>query len=77
MAMRFPLGARLFAVIDTLDAMTSDRSYRKALPFDTAKLEIVRLAGSQFAPEAVDAFLAKEAALREMVAMKCRLEALT
>ncbi|RTL55585.1 MAG: HD domain-containing protein [Rhodocyclaceae bacterium] len=66
-----PLGARLFAVIDTLDAMTSDRSYRKALPFDTAKAEIVRMAGSQFDPMAVDAFLAEEAALRTMVALKC------
>ena len=71
-----PLGARLFAVIDTLDAMTSDRSYRKAMPFDAAKEEILRMAGRQFAPAAVDAFLAEEATLREMVAMKCSLEAL-
>jgi len=72
-----PLGARLFAVIDTLDAMTSDRSYRKAMPFDAAKEEIMRMAGRQFAPEAVDAFLAEEVTLREMVAMKCSLEALS
>lgn len=71
-----PLGARLFAVIDTLDAMTSDRSYRKAMPFDVAKEEILRMAGSQFAPEAVEAFLAEEPTLREMVAMKCNLEPL-
>lgn len=65
-----PMAARLFAVIDTLDAMTFDRSYRKALPFDTAKAEIVRMAGSQFDPKAVDTFLREEAALREMAAME-------
>ena len=65
-----PLGARLFAIIDTLDAMTSDRCYRRALSFDTAKKEIVNMAGSQFDPLAVDIFLAEEATLREMVALK-------
>lgn len=66
-----PLWARLFAVIDTLDAMTSDRPYRKALPFDEAKAEIRRLSGSQFDPVAVEAFVAEEPTLREMVTMKC------
>src|SRR3989339_32920 len=65
------LGARLFAVIDTLDAMTSDRSYRKALSFDQARAEIVKMSGTQFDPAAVQAFLAEEATLREMVAAKC------
>ena len=65
------LGARLFAVIDTLDAMTSDRSYRKALSFDQARAEIVKMSGTQFDPAAVQAFLAEEATLREMVASKC------
>lgn len=65
-----PLAARLFAVIDTLDAMTFDRPYRKALPFDTAKEEIQRMAGSQFDPIAVDTFLREEAALREMASMQ-------
>lgn len=64
-----PLAARLFAVVDTLDAMTFDRPYRKALPFDTAKAEIQRMAGSQFDPQAVDTFLAEETALREMVTL--------
>ncbi len=54
--------------------MTSDRSDRKALPFDTAKEEIVCRAGSQLAPEAVDVFLAEETFMREMVAMKRRRE---
>lgn len=65
------LWARLFAVIDTLDAMTSDRPYRKGLTFDDAKAEICRMSGSQLDPIAVQAFLAEEATLREMVALKC------
>ncbi|MBX3646328.1 MAG: HD-GYP domain-containing protein [Rhodocyclaceae bacterium] len=66
-----PLGARLFAVIDALDAMTNDRPYRSALNFDAAKAEIVRMSGSQFDPLAVAAFLAEETTLRNMVALKC------
>ena len=64
-----PFAARLFAVIDTLDAMTFDRPYRKALSFDAAREEILRMAGTQFDPIAVEAFLCEEAALREMTAM--------
>jgi response regulator RpfG family c-di-GMP phosphodiesterase len=52
-----PLGARIFAVADTLDAMTSDRPYRRALPFSAAKAEIMRESGRQFDPEVVRAFL--------------------
>ena len=68
---QIPLGARLFALIDTLDAMTSDRSYRKALSFDQARAEIIKMSGTQFDPVAVQAFLAEETTLREMVAAKC------
>ena len=53
-----PLGARIFAVADTLDAMTSDRPYRRALPFATAREEMIRESGKQFDPEVVSAFLA-------------------
>lgn len=66
-----PLWAKLFAVIDTLDAMTSDRPYRKGLSFDAAKAEILRLTGTQFDPLVVEAFSAEEKTLREMVAVKC------
>jgi putative nucleotidyltransferase with HDIG domain len=52
-----PLGARIFAIADTLDAMTSDRPYRKALSFAQAREEIERCAGSQFDPELVRVFL--------------------
>lgn len=67
-----PLAARLFAVIDTLDAMTFDRPYRKCLPFDAAKAEIVRMSGSQFDPVAVQTFLKEEKLLREMTAVDHR-----
>jgi len=67
---QIPLAARLFAVIDTLDAMTFDRPYRKALPFDAARKEIMRMAGTQFDPVAVETFLHEETALREMASME-------
>jgi putative nucleotidyltransferase with HDIG domain len=50
------IGARIFAVIDTYDAMTSDRPYRKALPHETALEEIARNAGSQLDPQVVEAW---------------------
>lgn len=51
-----PLGARIFAIADTLDAMTSDRPYRKALSFAQARDEIARCAGKQFDPRMVELF---------------------
>ncbi|MCI0624073.1 MAG: response regulator [Acidobacteria bacterium] len=51
------LGARIFAVVDTFDAMTSDRPYRKALSYQTAREEIIRCSGTQFDPELVECFL--------------------
>lgn len=69
-----PMPARLFAVIDTLDAMTFDRPYRKAVSFDTAKMEIVRMSGSQFDPQAVAAFLKAEELLREVALLELPLQ---
>ena len=51
------IGARVFHIVDTLDAITSDRPYRKARPFEAARAEIVRCAGTQFDPACVQAFL--------------------
>jgi HD-GYP domain-containing protein (c-di-GMP phosphodiesterase class II) len=51
------IGARIFAVADTLDAMTSDRPYRQGTTFENAVDEIERCAGSQFDPEVVRAFM--------------------
>lgn len=53
-----PLGARIFMIADTFDAMTNDRVYRKASPLEEALAEILRHSGSQFDPAAVRAFLA-------------------
>lgn len=52
-----PIGARIFAVSDTLDAITSDRPYRGARSFDEARQEIIRCSGSQFDPGVVEVFL--------------------
>lgn len=57
MGEEIPLGARIFAVADTLDAMTSDRPYRRALPLPAARAEITRESGRQFDPEVVNVFL--------------------
>lgn len=51
-----PLIARIIAVADTYDAMTSDRAYRRALPHEVAVGEIERCSGSQFDPEVAQAF---------------------
>jgi cyclic di-GMP phosphodiesterase len=54
-----PLGARIFAVADTVDAMTSDRPYRKAMPMSAARAEVQKYSGIQFDPRVVTAFLSK------------------
>ena len=61
-----PLGARIFSVADTLDAMTSNRPYRPAGAWGDAGEEIVRNRGKQFDPDVVDAFRECEPALREI-----------
>jgi putative nucleotidyltransferase with HDIG domain len=55
---QIPLGARIFAVADSFDAMTSDRPYRRGRQLDEALAEIERCAGTQFDPAVVTAFLA-------------------
>lgn len=52
-----PLEARIFSLADTLDAITSDRPYRKAQGFEEAIGEIEKGKGSQFDPQVVEAFL--------------------
>ena len=52
-----PIGARIFAVADTFDAMTSDRPYRSALPFKAAQEVIERGAGTQYNLQIAEVFL--------------------
>jgi HD-GYP domain-containing protein (c-di-GMP phosphodiesterase class II) len=64
---QIPLGARIFAVVDTFDAMTSDRPYRAALTIDAARREVERCSSTQFDPRVAAAFLSiPEAAWREI-----------
>jgi len=60
-----PLGARIFAVADTLDAITSDRPYRPARSIEAARTEIEVWSGRQFDPSVVDIFLAIPASVWE------------
>jgi putative nucleotidyltransferase with HDIG domain len=55
--LEIPLGARIFSVADTLDAITSNRPYRHAQPLKAAREEIQRFSGTQFDPAIVRVFL--------------------
>ncbi|MEA2473818.1 MAG: hypothetical protein QOE06_1733 [Thermoleophilaceae bacterium] len=62
-----PLGARIIAVCDAFDAMTTDRPYQPAVPLDEALSELRRCAGSQFDPRVVEVFCEEaEAVLRDV-----------
>jgi ribonuclease P protein subunit RPR2 len=61
-----PLGARIFALADALDAMTSDRPYREALSWDEAMDEILAQDAGQFDPQVVRAFCIRERRLRRI-----------
>ena len=82
-----PLGARVIMISDTIDAMTTDRPYRKALPFEKVVAELLKYRGTQFDPTGVDAtvnsvtvrrlvsdkeFLAEQTAGRSLVAGRPR-----
>jgi ribonuclease P protein subunit RPR2 len=60
------VAARVFAVADALDAMTSDRPYRPALSWAEARREIVAQNETQFDPDVVEAFMVREHVLREI-----------
>jgi len=52
-----PLGARILAVADSYDAMTTDRPYRRALSQSAAVDELRRCSGTQFDPKVIDTFI--------------------
>ena len=62
-----PLGARILAVADALDAMTSDRPYRPARTFEYAKTEILKGSGTHFDPEVVTAFIKSQRAIEDLL----------
>jgi HD-GYP domain-containing protein (c-di-GMP phosphodiesterase class II) len=57
---RIPLGARIITVADTIDALTTDRPYRRRLTPDDVRAELVRCRGTQFDPAVVDAVLSAD-----------------
>lgn len=57
---QIPLGSRIIMFADTIDAMTTDRPYRKALGPDAVRMELKRCRGQQFDPDICDALLASE-----------------
>jgi HD domain len=59
-----PLGARIILIADTIDAMTTDRPYRKRLPLDVVIAELQKCKGTQFDPELVDVVVASVAVRR-------------
>ena len=62
-----PLGARILAVADALDAMTSDRSYRAARTFEYAKTEILKGSATHFDPEVVTAFIKSQREIEDLL----------
>jgi HD-GYP domain-containing protein (c-di-GMP phosphodiesterase class II) len=62
-----PLGARIILIADTIDAMTTDRPYRKRLPVDAVISELEKCKGTQFDPELVDVVV-DSVAIRRMIA---------
>ena len=59
-----PLAARIIMLCDSIDAMLSDRPYRKALPLDAVHAELIRCAGTQFDPRIVKVVIANHTLLR-------------
>src|SRR5438132_11930356 len=62
-----PLGARILAVADAVDAMTSDRPYRAARTFEYAKTEILKGSATHFDPEVVTAFIKSQRAIEDLL----------
>jgi len=61
-----PLGARILTAVDCLDALASDRQYRRALPLDEAMAKVAELAGKQFDPKVVEVLKRRYVELEKM-----------
>jgi putative nucleotidyltransferase with HDIG domain len=61
-----PVGARIIMIADTMDAMTTDRPYRKALTFERVRQELGKFSGKQFDPSLVDLTLASDS-IRDVI----------
>ena len=66
-----PIGARIIMIADTLDAMTTDRPYRSALPFERVLDEVRRHSGRQFDPQLAE-LVVRSPAIRRLVAAQTR-----
>lgn len=64
---KIPLGARIFSVCDALDALTVDRTYRKAITFEEAKKYILSASDTLFDPDVLRGFLRAEGDMKEFV----------
>jgi HD-GYP domain-containing protein (c-di-GMP phosphodiesterase class II) len=70
-----PIGARIIMIADTMDAMTTDRPYRRALTFERVIEELRRFAGTQFDPALVE-LVVRSAAIKTIVAARLAREPL-
>ena len=61
-----PIGARILAAVDCLDALASDRQYRKALPLDEAMAKVVADSGKSFDPQVVEFCIGATSNLRKL-----------
>jgi putative nucleotidyltransferase with HDIG domain len=69
-----PVGARIIMIADTVDAMTTDRPYRKALTFERVVQELERFSGKQFDPSLVTSFM-RSASIRDLIAQRTGIQA--
>lgn len=67
-----PIGARILAVVDTLDALASDRQYRRAIPLDEAMEYVARMSGKVFDPKVVEVLKRRYVELEKMALEKIR-----
>ncbi len=70
---QIPIGARILTVVDCLDALTSDRQYRRGIPLDEAMHEVVSQAGKQFDPRVVEILQRRYLELEHLVESRFRL----